>query len=83
MAAQKLNLRNELDNDMFNHISYVCNQCLQISKREGLGSDSLVSMGKMLWRLFRVFQAYNEKKCEVTLSRIIGVVEEFKGVFGA
>jgi hypothetical protein len=82
MAAQKLNLRNQLDNDMFNHISYVSNQCLQIMKREGLSSESLVLIGKLLWRLFRVFQAYNEKQREVTLSRIIDIVQEFKNVFG-
>lgn len=82
MAAQKLNLRGQLDNDLFNHISYVSNQCLQIAKREGIGNDSLVKMGKMLWRLFRVVQAYNEKQREVTLGRLVDIVEEFKGAFG-
>lgn len=83
MAAQKLNLHQKLDNTMFNHISYVTNRCLIILQKDGLGSDELEKVGKYLWRLFRVFQAYNHKKREPTLSEVISIVEEFKEVFGA
>jgi hypothetical protein len=81
LAAQKLNLRTQLDNAMFNHISYVTNRCLMIAKKEGIGSDQLEQMGKYLWRLFRVVQAYNHKKRDVTLTELVSIVDEFKSVF--
>jgi len=83
LADQSLDLHNKLDNDMFNHISYVSNRCLMIIKKEGVDKDSLVECGKYLWRLFRVAQAYNHKKRDVTLGDIVNIVQEFKVVFGA
>ena len=80
MAAQKLNLHNQLDNTMFNHISFVTNRCIFILKDEGVGSNELKQIGKYLWRLFRVMQAYNHKKRDVSMTEIIGIVEEFKTV---
>jgi hypothetical protein len=82
LARDKFNLRNKLDNDMFNHILYVTNQSLLILKREGTSKDSLVRIGKMLWRLFRVTQAYNHKRRDVTLKEIVNVVGIFKETFG-
>jgi hypothetical protein len=82
LAAQKLNLKRKLDNDMFNHISYVANRCIIIAAREGIGTEELTRMGKYLWRLFNVLQAYNKKKESMSLRNVIGVVEEFKAVFG-
>jgi hypothetical protein len=52
-----------------------------IAKKEGVSRDTLEEMGKYLWRLFRVMQAYNSKKRDVTLERIVGIVKEFKNVF--
>ena len=82
IADDMLDLHNKLDNDMFNHVSYVSNRCLMILKKEGADKESLVKCGKYLWRLYRVTQAYNHKKRDVTLDEIIGIVKEFKAVFG-
>ena len=72
---------NQLDNDMFNHIVYVTNQILLLAKREGIGKNSLTKMGKYIWRLMRVMQAYNAKKRDVTLEEIADIVLDFKSVF--
>ena len=72
----------KLDNDMFNHVSLVSNRCLMILKKEGLGSEQLEAIGKYLWRLFMVFQAFNSKKRDVSFSEIINIVGEFKDTFG-
>jgi hypothetical protein len=82
-ASTKFDLRNKLDNDMFNHIVYVSNQVLMLAKKQGITKESLVGMGKYLWRLFNVVQAYNAKRPDVTLSEIVGIVNEFRSVFGA
>lgn len=81
LAASKLDLTNKLDNDMFNHITYVSNRILLLSKREGISRDTLEEMGKYLWRLFRVFQAYNHKRKNVTLKEIIAIAKEFTATF--
>jgi len=81
LADERLDLRNQLDNDMFNHITYVSNRILMLAKKEGVSSNSLTSMGKYLWRLFMVMQAYNEKKREPSLQQIADIVLEFKAVF--
>jgi len=66
---------------MFNHVIYVTNRVLLLAKREGVGKESLVKMGKYIWRLLRVMQAYNAKRRDVTLEEIICIVSEFKEVF--
>lgn len=81
LAAQLLDLRNKLDNDMFNHVSYVANKCLMELKKEGASRETLVTCGKLLWRLFNVTQAYNAKKRDVTLDEIASIVQDFKAVF--
>ncbi len=53
-----------------------------IAKKEGVHKDTLVQMGKYLWRLFRVMQAYNHKKRDVSLQEVLNIVLEFKSVFG-
>lgn len=81
LADEKLDLTNQLDNDMFNHITYVSNRILMLAKTEGVSSDTLTVMGKYVWRLFRVMQAYNEKKREPSLEQLADIVLEFKSVF--
>lgn len=81
LAAQKLDLQNKLDNDMFNHISYVTNRCLIELKKDGVSEETFVTCGKFLWRLFRVTQAYNAKKRDVTLDEVISIIADFKSVF--
>ena len=81
LASTKLNLENELDNKMFNHITYVTNRILLLLKDDGATADTFEQSGKYLWRLFRVFQAYNSKKSDVTLQEIVNIVSEFQSVF--
>tara|TARA_Y100000593_G_scaffold59255_1_gene109833 strand:+ start:221 stop:511 length:291 start_codon:yes stop_codon:yes gene_type:complete len=81
MADDILNLHNKLDNDMFNHISYVSNRCLMILKKKGANRKTLEQCGKYLFRLRKVTKAYGHKKKNVTLDKIMEIVEEFKSVF--
>ena len=81
LASEKLDLTNKLDNDMFNHVTYVSNRILMLAKKEGVGSETLTTMGKYLWRLFRVFQAYNSKKREPSLNELANIVLDFRSVF--
>lgn len=81
LASEKFDLKKKLDNDMFNHITYVSNRILMLAKKEGINSDSVEKMGKYLWRLFRVLQAYNHKTRDISLNEIINIVSDFKAVF--
>lgn len=82
LASTKFDLRNKLDNDMFNHVVYVSNQILMLVKKQGINKESLVDAGKYLWRLFNILQAYNAKRRDITLNEIVGIVSEFRSVFG-
>lgn len=82
IASMKFDLRNQLDNDMFNHVVYVSNRIFMLAKKQGINKESLVDAGKYLWRLFNVLQAYNAKRRDVTLNEIVGIVSEFRSVFG-
>jgi len=80
LAAQHLDLNTTLDNDLFNHISYVTNRSLILLRDDGVGQNTLVDIGKMLWRLFNVLAAWNEQKREVNLDSLVAIIREFKGV---
>lgn len=81
LAASKLDLNNKLDNDLFNHIVYVSNQSLMIAKKEGIDNESLEKIGKMLWRLFMVVQAYNAKRRNASLEEVTRIIGDFRSVF--
>lgn len=81
LASEKFDLTNKLDNDMFNHVTYITNRILIIAKKDGISKDTLTQMGKYLWRLLRVTQAYNHKKRDVSLNEILNIALEFKSVF--
>lgn len=66
---------------MFNHIVYVSNQILLMTKREGISLVTMEKAGKLLFRLFNVVQAYNAKRRDVTLQGILDVVWEFHSTF--
>lgn len=53
-----------------------------IAKKRGLGSEEREIIGKYLWRLFCVVQAYSHKNRQPSLTEVISIVKEFKGVFG-
>lgn len=81
LAKSKFDLNKKLDNDMFNHVVYVCNQILQMAKRDGISWEMAEKAGKMLWRLYLVIGAYNGKRQDVTLSHILSIVGEFHSTF--
>lgn len=81
LADEKLDLTNKLDNDLFNHITYVSNQSLLMLKREGVERESLVKIGKLFWRLGNVLQAYNAKKREPSIEQALAIITDMKGIF--
>lgn len=80
-AVIHLDLTNQLDNDLFNHIAYVSNQSLLIMKREGIQKEQRIAIGKMLWRLYLVIGAYNKKKEVATLRSLLNEIQAFIEVF--
>ena len=82
LADEKLDLKNKLDNDLFNHITYVSNQSLLMLKREGAKKDTVVKVGKLFWRLGNVLMAYNAKKREPSIDQAIGIITDMKSIFG-
>lgn len=81
LADTKLDLHNQLDNDLFNHISFVVNRSLILLRDDGLTEQTKIQIGKYLWRLIRVLQAYNHKRQEVTLQEVLNIASKFKEVF--
>ena len=81
IASEKFDVSNKLDRDMFQHVTYVSNRVLMLAKKEGVNRDSVESMGKYLWRLLRVVQAYNHKRRDVSLDEVVQTVNIFKSVF--
>lgn len=81
MANQKFDITKKLDRDMFQHVTYVANRSLVVLRDDGLSWKSSEKIGKYLWRLFCVIQAYNAKNRNVTLDSLISIVTDFKSVF--
>jgi len=81
MASQQFDVTKKLDRDMFQHVTYVTNRSLAILRDEGVSWESSEKIGKYLWRLFRVIQAYNAKNRDVTMDSLISIVTDFKSVF--
>lgn len=81
LADEKLDLHNKLDNDLFNHITYVSNQSLLLLKREGVDKSVLVRIGKLSLRLALVLQAYNAKKREPSIEQALGIIADMKSIF--
>lgn len=82
VSTISLDTSKRLDRELFQHVSYVANRILMIAKKDGISKNTLIEMGKYLWRFIRVLQAYNHKKRSVTLEEIVSIVEEFKSIFG-
>jgi len=81
MASQQFDVTRKLDRDMFQHVTYISNRSFAILRDEGLNKESSEKIGKYLWRLFRVIQAYNHKNRNVTIEEIQNIVMNFKSVF--
>jgi hypothetical protein len=82
LARGRFDLRNKLDNDMFNHVVYVSNQSMMLLKKQGANWTTAEKIGKLFWRLFNVIQAYNSKRRSLTLGEILRIVSEFEAIFG-
>ena len=81
LADEKLDLYNKLDNDLFNHITYVSNQSLLLLKRDGVDKSVLVRIGKLFFRLVMVLQAYNAKLREPSIEQALGIISDMKSIF--
>jgi len=81
LADEKLDLSNKLDNDLFNHITYVSNQSLLLLKREGADKDTFVKIGKLTLRLALVLQAYNAKKREPSIEQALDIIADMRSIF--
>jgi len=81
MASIKFDTTRKLDRDMFQHVTYVANRSFAILRDDGVSWESSEQIGKYIWRLLRVMQAYNAKNRDVTLEEIISIVTDFKSVF--
>jgi hypothetical protein len=67
---------------MYQHVKYVTNQVLLQIKRKGFTREALEKSGKLLWRLFRVFQAYNKKQEKLTVKKVIDIVKQLEKIIG-
>jgi hypothetical protein len=67
------------------HLVFVFNQCIQNLRKTGWTGQTLEKVGKLLFRLWQVFQAYKEKKTRYTMSewleKLIGLGKELNGAF--
>jgi hypothetical protein len=72
----------DLDREFKEHLVFVFNQVLQNLRKGGLSGAALEATGKMLFRLWQVFQAYKAKKKTYTLAewldKLISVGKDFQ-----
>jgi hypothetical protein len=74
-----------LDKEFREHLGFVFNQCLQNLRKTGLSGETLERVGKLLFRLYAVFQAYKAKKTKYTLSewieKLVTLGKDFNDAF--
>jgi hypothetical protein len=74
-----------LDREFKEHLVFVFNQVLQNLRKTGLTAQTLETVGKLLFRLYNVFQAYKSKKTKYTLSewveKLVTLGKEFNNAF--
>tara|TARA_Y100000310_G_scaffold234543_1_gene237548 strand:- start:19 stop:297 length:279 start_codon:yes stop_codon:yes gene_type:complete len=59
----------DMDDRIFReHLVFVFNQVIQNIRKTGWTKETLVKAGKLLFRLYKVFRAYQEKKKKYTLT---------------
>lgn len=77
----------DLDREFKEHLTFVFNQCIQALRKTGWSQRTLEEIGKLLLRLYRVFQAYKSKKTTYTpkewLEKLIGLGKEMGNLAGA
>lgn len=71
---------NELDREFAGHLKLVFNQALQRLRETGFSAETAEKVGKLLWRLYNVFQAYKAKGREFTgaewIAKLAGLADE-------
>lgn len=71
-----------LDKQFAGHMKFVFNQALQRLRETGYSKETAEKVGKLIWRLFNVYQAYVEKGKKYTagewVKKILGIAEEMK-----
>jgi hypothetical protein len=58
----------DVDREFKEHLVFVFNQVLQNLRKTGVAAHGLERIGKLLFRLYMVFQAYKKKKKRYSLS---------------
>lgn len=75
-----------LDREFKEHLVFVVNQVLQNLRKGGLSKASLEATGKLLFRLWQVFEAYKAKKKRYTaaewLEKLINLGKDFENGIG-
>lgn len=74
-----------LDREFKEHLTFVFNQVLQNLRKTGWSQKTLEEVGKLLFRLYQVFQAYKIKKKTYTaaewIERLVTLGREVNEVF--
>lgn len=74
-----------MDREFKEHLGFVFNQCLQNLRKTGWTPQTLERVGKLLLRLYTVFQAYKAKKATYTLSewveKLVTLGKDFNNAF--
>lgn len=77
----------ELDREFKEHLAFVFNQVLQNLRKTGWTKETLENVGRLLFRLYQVFQAYKTKKKAYTpaewLDRLLTLGRDFDDAFGS
>jgi phage terminase large subunit-like protein len=71
-----------LDREFAGHMKFVFNQVLQRLRETGWSAVTAEKAGKLIWRLYAVYQAYREKGKTYTggewIAKLVGLAEEAK-----
>lgn len=73
----------ELDRQFQEHLGFVFNQCAQALRKTGLSQQTLEEIGKLLLRLYKVYQAYKAKKTTYTAKEWLEKILELGKEMGA
>ena len=66
VAANTLDMKDSLDREFRDNISFVCNQILQNVRKQGWSDETYENAGKMLFRLFQVWRKYRSDKTSLS-----------------
>ena len=71
-----------LDTQFAGHLKFVFNQAIQRLRETGYSKETAEKVGKLIWRLYNVYQAYVTKGQTYTagewVTKLLGISEEMK-----